>query len=231
MTRLRLVMLSALAVTCACGGASDNRARALQDENRRLRNDLTAADQALAGAMAYRQQLEAPNTGSMSLLLNADDIDRLSQAALPHRIPAREFHSQVSGEVLVERVTNVRFYPGNKFTCQVHLRGVGLRFQGQIPAPYKAQVGRFLEGVMAGVVTDLDVTLTTQNNQLIARAVAKRSQMKRNHDASNASRLTQGMNDRALRKGLAFDLTPEGAPWKLKHVAMTATHLVLGYGP
>jgi len=225
----RLLAASFAAATLACG-TSASRVKALQDQNRLLRAQVEATDQAARAGAAYAQQLEGGGDG-VTLLFTAEDIDRLAQGVLPYKMPAKQFNPQLSGEIHVERITNVRFLPGNRLTCQAHLRGVGIRVNAKVPQMYKAQVDNFLRGVASGVVTDLDVTLTWHGNALIARAEAKRSQMRQHRDASNEARLTREMNERALRRGLEFDLTPEGTGQKLQFVGTTATHLVVGYGP
>lgn len=218
------------ALLLACGGGTKERIATLQDQNRLLRGDVEAAGQAAAAADQYAQAL-THGGDTVELLLNAGDIDALSQKVLPYRIPARNFNSMVSGEVIVERITNVRFHPGNKLTCQVMMRGDRLRVTRSIPKAYQAEVKRFLDGVTAGVVTDLEVTLSQSGNSVLARAVAKRSTLKRNRDASNEAQLTRGMNQSALRKALTFDATPEGTAHRVRGVATTPSHVVVVYGP
>ncbi|MBX5484335.1 MAG: hypothetical protein IRZ16_21140 [Myxococcaceae bacterium] len=226
---VRLLLFVAVALSVACASGARSQISALQQENRTLRAGIEAADQAAKNAGDYARTLNAQG-GTLALALNGADLDALSQKVLPYRIPARSLNSMVTGNVVVERITGVRFYPGNKLTCQVFLRGENLRLTQSIPAAYKNQVARFLEGVTAGVVTDLEVTLTTQGQTVFARAVAKRSTLRKNRDASNEARLTQGMNESVLRKALDFDATVEGTPLELRGVATTPSHLVMLYG-
>lgn len=230
-SRSMKLLLATLAVSlCGCAASNADRIRSLQDGNRRLRADVEALSQAVEGGHAYAQRLQGPTpNGTLTLLLTPADIDQLSQKVLPYRIPARTLNSMLSGDVVIDRITQVRFLPGNKLTCQAWLHGEKLRVTASIPPGYKQQVSRFVAGVTAGVITDLTVSLSWQQNSLFARAHAQRSVLRTNRDPQNEARLTNGMNDTALRRTLLFDLGLEGTPMKVDFVTTTANHLVVGY--
>lgn len=226
----RTTLIVAAAVLLGCG--SGGRTAALREENRKLRAQNDAFDHALSGATAYRDVLSGRGGGDTTwLILTGADVERLAQGVLPYKIPANRFHAQVTGEVHVESIQDVRFEPGNYLVCTAHLRGVGLRFKGQIPASYRNQVNRFLDGVHAGVVATLVVQLSPRGQVLSARAEARRVALKKNRDRNHEAQLLREMNNRVLRQALEFDVAIEGTPLRLRHVALTRDHLAVGYAP
>ncbi len=213
----------------ACGGGAA-RATALREQNAKLRAQVAVADEAARVGRAYADQLTgAPGAPPLSFVFTPADVQKMASAVLPYRMPAKSIHSQLTGEILVESITDIRLHPGNRLTCRVHYRGVGIRVLASVPAPYQAEVKRFVAGVQAGVVSELDVTLGSSGNNVIARATAKRSALKRNRNAGNEARLTRELNDRVLRKGLAFDMAIAGAPQKVLGVTTTSSHVVVVY--
>jgi hypothetical protein len=129
----------------------------------------------------------------------------------------------------VERITDLQLHPGDRVTCRVHYRGVGIRYLGAVPGPYKAQLKRFVDGVQAGVTSDLDVQLSSSGSGVIARAHSKRTQLKKNRDPGNERRLNHELNTRVFRRGLGIDAAIAGAPHKLLGVTTTQTHVAVVY--
>ena len=217
------------ALSLACGGAS-SRIASLREENARLRASIAVLDESARTGQAYADQLEgkagAPPT---TLVYTAKDIEQLAAKVLPYKMPAKQFHSQLAGEFHVEGLSDLKLLPGNRLTCRVHYRGVGIRFTGSVPPSYQAQVKRFVDGVKAGVVTELDVQLSTSGNLLIARARATGSALKKNRDRNNEARLTNELNARVFRKGLPIDVGITGAGNKVFGVTTTQTHVAVVY--
>jgi hypothetical protein len=125
----------------------------------------------------------------------------------------------------------VTFHAGNKLTARLHLKGQGVRFTGKVPDIAKAQVKSFTDGIAAGVVTELDATLSLKGNTIEAMAHANSCKLKRNSNPSHERELCDQMNQKALRNALRFDVSIEGSTAKVKRVVLTQNHLVISYQP
>ncbi len=227
---LKALAPALIALCLACGGGQAARAAAMRDQNAKLKSQIAVADESARVGQAYADQLTgAAGAPPLSLVYTPADVQQMAAAVLPYKMSAKSFNSQLAGEIHVEQITDIRLHPGNRLTCRVHYRGVGIRVLASVPAPYQAEVKRFIDGVQAGVVSELEVTLNTSGNVVIARATAKRSALKKNRDSGNEARLTRELNDRVLRKGLAFDVGITGAAQKVFGVTTTQSHVVVVY--
>ncbi len=222
-------LLASAAVSLACGGGS-SRVAYLREENARLRARLQVLDESARTGQAYADQLEGkPGAPPATLVYTAKDIEALAAKVLPYKMPARQFNSQLAGEFHVEGLTDIKLHAGNRITCRVHYRGVGIRFLGSVPKAYQAQVKRFVDGVKSGVVSELDVELSTSGNLLIARAKATGTALKKNRDRNNEARLTNELNTRVFRKALPIDAAIAGTGHEVFGVTTTQSHVAVVY--
>lgn len=233
----RLAPLALLATTSCCGLCKPNPQAELNrvsQQNSALRFQVDAAEQANKAAREYLGELsgggdKAP--AELVLYFAATDIVSQSAKILPYRIPAHDFNDQLAGDIVVQSVSDVTFWAGNRLHCRLHMRGEGVRYTGQVPNMYKAEVQRFTEGVAAGVIADLDVTLTSTANNLKALSVCTEAHLLRNDSATYDSQLKDQLNQRALQTPLYFDMSIAGLPARLTRVLVTGNHVVVGYAP
>ena len=226
-------VLSVAASACCCRPPLEDRVRAAERENARLKFEVDATEKANAGARDYVKELETGGKGgpSYALYFAPSDLEKFARSSVPYRIPAKSFNKQLQGTIVVERVYGFTFLPGNRLTCKMDLRGQNIRFTGNVPDFAKGQVKDFIEGVESGVVADLEVALTFRGQKVRALAVATQTKLQKNSNASNEKRLTDEMNRRALKDPVDFDVRIHGYAANLESLVVTGNHLVIGYRP
>jgi hypothetical protein len=148
---------------------------------------------------------------------------------LPYRMNGKEFHSQLAGEIVLEKLSNFRFISRNRVQCQAFLRGVNVRYTGSVPSFAKGQVKDFQNAIARGVLANLEVQLTLEGNVLHAKAEALSTQLVAKRDSSSESTLRDEMNKRALRTPLNFDLTIAGSGAAPRRLMVTGNHVVVTY--
>ncbi len=230
---LLAVLLSFLISSCCCRPSVESQVRAVERENSLLRFQVDATEKANQAMRDYAAELAGGGNGEplFSMYYSAGDLVRLGQAVFPYTIPARDFNSQLQGNILVERIEAVQFHAGNKMTLRLHLRGQGVRYTGNVPDIAKAQVKSFQDGIAAGVIAEIDTTIIARGNQIEAMSHANSCKLKRNSNPSHERELCDQMNQKALRAPLRFDVSIEGNAAKVKRVVLTQNHLVVSYQP
>lgn len=216
---------------CCCRGSVQDRVNAAQRENARLKFEVDATEKANAGMRDYAKELGSGAGPAYALYFTDNDLQGFARKATPYRIPAKSFNNQLEGTIVVDRVYDFTFQPGNRMTAKMDLRGQNIRFTGSVPDFAKAQVKDFIEGVEAGVIADLDITLTHSGQRLKALAQCTKTKLKKNSSSSNEERLKDEMNKRALKDPLDFDMRISGYTVRLDRVVVTGNHLVVGYKP
>jgi hypothetical protein len=229
--RLGLALVALAGMGCATDPTS--RLRAAERKNQRLTQQLQDTDRALQSVSAYTEELRSPGKAgrSFNLYFTPASLEQQASRVLPMRMPARSFHEKLQGDVIVERLYDIRFGPGNTLTCRALLRGDNVRYTGSVPKPYQAEVRRFQSGVAAGVVADLVVELSLNGTSLVAQASAMRTKLQAHSSANAEGMLRQQVNERALRLPFTFDLTIQGAGAVPRRMVLTANHLVVTYAP
>lgn len=231
--RLGLVALWAL-VGAGCAADPATRMRQAETENQRLTRELEDMNRALQSTQSYTEELRSPGKAgrSFTLYYSPAALEQLASQLLPLRMSARNFHNQLEGDVIVERISDIRFGPLNTLTCRAELRGENIRYTGSVPKAYQNDVRKFQAGVAAGVVADFVVQLSLgSDNTLLARAHASRTKLKANSSSQTEGMLRQQMNERVLRTPFAFDLTLQGGSAPPRRMVLTANHLAVTYVP
>ncbi|MFE8601758.1 hypothetical protein [Archangium violaceum] len=234
MRALSLGLLVAWAVaSMGCGTSAATRLRSAEQDNRLLNEEQQQLDRALQSVSRYTEGLRSSGKAgrSFSMYYTPAALEQMAAQLLPMRMPARTFDQQLLGEVVIERISDVRFGPLNTFTCRAEMRGDNIRYNGSVPKAYQAEVRKFQSGVAAGVVADLVVELSMgSDNSLMARAHASRTKLKANSSSQSEGMLRNALNERVLRLPFTFDLTLPGggAP---RGMVLTANHLVVTYAP
>jgi hypothetical protein len=228
-----LVVAAVATLGTGCAVDPATRLRMAEKEQQRLSRELEETNQSLQAITSYAEQLRDPGKAGRSFLLywSPASLEQLASQVLPLRMPARNFHRQLEGEVVVERLSGVRFGPMNRLTCQVQMRGENIRYTGKVPKAYAGEVRRFQQGVAAGVVADMEVDLSLSEGRLVARARALQTKLRANSSSTGEGMLRDQMNDRALRTPFTFDLTLEGRNVAPQRMVLTANHLVVMYPP
>jgi hypothetical protein len=223
--------LAALVSGCCCKGSLEDRVSAAQRENSRLKFEVDATEKANVGMRDYAKELASGSGPAYALYYAPADLTDFARKAVPYRIPAQSFNNQLKGTIVVDRVYDFVFQPGNRMTCKMDLHGQNIEFTGSVPDFAKKQVRDFIEGVEAGVVADLDVSLSLSGARVRALAQCTNAKLKRNSNSSNEGRLKDEMNRRALKDPVDFNVLISGYNTKLERVLVTGNHLVLGYRP
>lgn len=229
----RFAVMAAAALSlpaCCCRGSVEDRVNAAQRENARLKFEVDATEKANEATRDYTKEIGGAGP-AYALYFTERDLEQFARKAVPYRIDAKTLNKDLQGTIIVERVYDFSFHPGNTMKARMDLRGQNIRFTGSVPDFAKKQVSDFIEGVEAGVIADLDITLTTSGTSVRALAVCTNTKLKRNSNASNEGRLRDEMNKRALRDPVNFDLRITGYPARLERVTVTGNHLVIGYRP
>lgn len=230
---LGLLVLWALAgAGCATNPAT--RLRSAERDNQRLTEEKEALDRALQSVSQYTEELRSPGkTGrSFSMYYTPAALEQLASQLLPMRMAARNFDQKLQGDVIIERITDVRFGPLNTLTVRAEMRGENIRYTGSVPKAYQAEVRKFTSGVASGVVADFVVELSMSgSNALVARAHASRTKLKSNSNGQAEGMLRNAMNERVLRLPFAFELTIQGSSAVPRRMVLTANHLVVTYAP
>jgi hypothetical protein len=223
----------ALVVLAGCTADPATRLRAAEKENQRITQQSQDMDRALQSVSAYTEELRAPGKAgrSFNMYFTPASLEQLASRVLPLRMPARGFHEKLTGDVIVERLSDIRFGPANTLTCRALLRGDNVRYTGSVPKAYQAEVHRFQSGVAAGVLADLVVELSLSDTSLVARANAMRTKLQAHSNSNAEGMLRQQMNERALRLPFTFDLTIQGSGAVPRRMVLTAQHLVVTYAP
>jgi hypothetical protein len=235
MRALRLGLL-ALCALAGAGCATDpaTRMRTAEKENQRLTRELEDMNRALQSVTDYTESLRSPGKAgrSFTMYYSPAALEQMAAQMLPMRMAARNFHNQLQGEVIIERMTDVRFGPLNTLTCRALMRGENIRYTGSVPKAYQSEVRKFQAGVAAGVVADLVVELSLgSDNTLLARAHASRTKLNAHSSSQSEGMLRQQMNERVLRTPFAFDLNIPGGNAVPRRMVLTANHLAVTYAP
>ncbi|ATB27533.1 hypothetical protein [Melittangium boletus] len=233
--RTRAVAFLALGALVAGGCANPaGRLREAERENQRLSGEVAELTRAVQSVNAYTEELRAPGAAGRSFRMyySPASLEQMASQLFPLRMAARNFHQQLQGEVILERLSDVRFGADNTFTCRATLRGENIRYTGSVPKMYQARVRQFQSGVASGVVADLVVELSmSPDNTLLARAHATRTKLRVNSDSSAEDMLRGQMNDRVLRTPFSFSLSIPGGNVVPRGMLLTANHLVITYAP
>lgn len=229
----RHLALSALLGVAVLGCAVDpaTRLRSAQQEQQRIAREMEGVDRQLQAQQAYLEALRNPGQAARSFSMHYSPaaLEQMAARLMPLRLSAREFHPQVTGTIVIERLSDVRFVGPNKLTCKLFMRGEQVSYTGKVPSSYAGEIRKFQQGVAAGVDVDLDVQLTLEGTTLGARAQATNTRLRANAGSYGESMLQSEMNKRALRVSLLFDLTVPGSPLPPRHVVVTPNNLVVTY--
>ncbi|MBN1207127.1 MAG: hypothetical protein JXB05_19735 [Myxococcaceae bacterium] len=229
----RRVLAALLGATLLGGCAVDPRVRVrrLEDEQRSLTLAVQAADQSIQSASTYATEVRSPGQGgpTFSLYFTPAMLEQLSSQMLPYRAPARDFHSKLAGEIIVERLSGLRFISRNRLMGTLHLRGVNVRYTGSVPGFAKKQVQDFQKAIAHGAVADLEVQLTLDGNVVRAKARALAARLVSKRDGTAEGMLRDEMNKRALRSPLSFDMSIAGSSAAPRRLMVTGNHVVITY--
>jgi hypothetical protein len=231
--KTHVLLLGLLGLVMGCASDPAFRLRSAQQENERLKRELQQVDQGLQAPSSYAAELRAPDKAgkSFSLYWSPASLEQMVRQLLPMRMAARNFHKDLDGEVIVENLSNVRFGPNNRLTCQVLMRGENIRYTGKVPKGYEGEIRKFQQGVAAGVVADMEADLSLEAPALVARARAVQTRLKANSNGTAEGMLRDQMNERTLRSPFAFDMTLQGSPATPRRMVLTGNHIVVTYSP
>lgn len=224
---MRHALLVIAGVGLGCGSAATSQLRSVTEDNRSIKNDLDSINGAVNGSRAFVADAATGNPNALYLQYSAADLQNMAARMVPYTIPARDIDSQMTGEIIVERVSDFAFAPGNQLGCKLHLRGNNVKYTGFVPAGYQAQLKAYQSAMANGWIADLAVELFLNASSLSARANTTRVQFKGPADRSMESRVKQAMNERALKGAIFIDVALPG--WQPQHVFLTSTHAMVGY--
>ncbi|HEX8705022.1 MAG TPA: hypothetical protein VF815_39685 [Myxococcaceae bacterium] len=228
-----LALLMGAALVSGCAIDPRTRVKMLEDEQRRLNAAMQAADQASQAPAAYAAELASPGQSgaAFSMYYTPSVLEQMASQMVPYRMAGKEFNSQLTGQIIVERMTNFRFISRNRVLCRVHLRGENVRYTGKVPGFAKGQVQAFQKAIEGGAIADLEVQLSLVENFVRAKAEAVSVSLVSKRDSSAESRLQDEMNKRALRTPVVFDMAIPGSGVTPRRLMVTGNHVVITYAP
>lgn len=231
--RLVLALLGAAALGSGCAVDPRTRVRILEDEQRRLNMSVQATEQALQAPSAYAAELASPGqaSASFSMYYTPTVLEQLASQMVPYQMAEKEFHSQLTGTIIIERFSNFRFISRNRVLCRAQLRGENVRYTGKVPGFAKGQVQAFQKAIADGAVADLEVQLSLVEHFVRAKAEAVSVQLVGKRDSSAESRLQEEMNRRALKAPVVFDMSIPGSGVTPRRLMVTGHHVVITYAP
>lgn len=207
------------------------RVRRLEQERRELTATLDTKTRAAATARRMAEALAKPGAPPAPLLLSYADHElvRLSAEVLPLRLPAKNVHPKLAGEIVVEYLSALRFAPENRASCTLLLRGAGVRYTGDVPSLYRKEVAAFQAGLANGVEVVLDVTVELVGERVRAEATVRSTRFRSGGGGSFERLLRDEMNQRAFKRPLAFDVALDSAPGVPQWVLLTGKVAIVGY--
>ncbi len=223
------VALFAATTGCLCKQPLQQRVNVAEAENSRLKFQVDATSKANQGARDYAAELKGGEVPVFTLLYTAFDIKMFAGQALPYRIDAREFNDQLSGDIVLDGITDVVFQPGNHVACKLLLHGEKIEYHGNVPSMYQGMVNDFKTGIAAGVVADLDVSLGFERGEVRALPRVLAAHMKQNGSALFENNLRDQMNAQAFRDPIVFDVRISGNARTIKRLVVTANHIAVSY--
>lgn len=230
-TALLVGAVALLAGACCCQPPLQQKVANLEAENTQLRFQLDATKKANEASRDYAAELASghPKEPLFSMYYTPLDLNTMAANAVPYRIDAREFNNQLSGTVVIDHVTNFALQPGNRLTCKLHLHGERIEYHGNVPGAYQKMVEDFKAGIAAGVIADMDVSLTNNGNMVQAMPHVVQTRMLRNSTPTFESNLRDQMNQQAFRSPISFNVTVAGKSVLVKRLLVTGNHVIVGY--
>ncbi|MFL5321365.1 MAG: hypothetical protein ACJ790_17020 [Myxococcaceae bacterium] len=216
-----LLLLGLLCLACSDQGRID----ALRKDNAKLREDLQAAKYASEGGAAFAKGGDA---SSMYMAYTRDDLQQMAAGMVPYSIPARDIDSRLSGEIIVDAVTDFSFRDSNQLGCRMRLHGSNIRLNVSVPKMYQNEVKNFQSAIQGGWISDLNVRLIPGGNALVARAQATSVHFVVPPKGNYEGQLLDAMNERGLRGGIQLNVDLP-APWKSQHVFLTRNNAIVEY--
>jgi hypothetical protein len=228
--RPALALLAATALL-GSGCASDPRARLRQAEqrHRELSASLLAAEQAVEPVSAYVAELSSPQSarGSFSMYYSASALEQMAAQMVPYKMTGKDFHKQLTGDIIAERLSDIRFSSRNRLMARLHLKAQGVRYTGSVPPGYGGRVKALEKAIASGGYADLEVQLTLQGSRVIAQVKARDLQLRvKSQDSGEV--LTQ-MNKRAFNRPFVFDMSIPGGGQVPRRLLVTGNHVVVTY--
>jgi hypothetical protein len=225
-----VLLASVLLGLTGCDPDPAYRLRRAEEENRRLTAAVAAAEQASQGSSTYAAEVANPRqaAGTFSMYYSRSALEQMAAQALPYRMSGKDFHGDVSGEIILERVTNFRMASRNRLVCSFHIRGENVRYTGSVPPGYQKEVDNFQRAVAQGGVAEVEVQLSLHSSTIRAQARAVRVQLNAKKSGAEG-RILHALNNYAFKTPIAFEMNIGGtAPRRL---LITGNHVVLTYAP
>jgi hypothetical protein len=226
-------LIAGLLAAVSSAGCVDvaSQVRRLEQERRELASTLETKARAATTAQRFAESLARPGDAPAPLMLAYADRElvRLSGQVLPLRLPAKNFHNRLSGDIVVERMTDLRFAPENRAAATLLMRGDGVRYTGAVPDLYKKEVAAFQAGIASGVEVVLDVAVELVGERVRAEAKVRSTRFVAGGGGSFEGLLRDEMNERAFRRPLALDVALDVSPGVPQWVLLTDRQAIVGY--
>lgn len=229
MRRLLGLLVAGALLSTGCSTDPRFRLSRAEQRNRELSAAILAADQAVQPVAAYAAELSAPQNarGVFNMYYSPASLEQMFAQAVPYQMTGKDFHSKLTGNIIVDRISDFRFTSRNRMTCKLTLRAENVRYTGDVPAIAKSRVADFVKAVNSGGVADLEVQLTLRGNQVHAQARA--TNVKLRQKTSDEGELISAMNERAFNRPLIFDMSIPGSSQVPRRLLVTGNHVVVTY--
>ncbi len=223
------LLATAALLGSGCSLDAATRLKFAEQRTRELTASLTAAEQAVQPASAYIAELSSPQNarGSFSMYYSAAAIEQMAAQVVPYRMTGKDFHHQLAGEIIAERLSDVRFDSRNRLTAKLHLKSQGVRYTGTLPPGHADDLKGLEKAIASGGYADLEIQLTLDGSRLLAQVHARnltfRTKAKYVNDVRNK------MNERAFNRPFIFDMSIAGSSQVPRRLLVTGNHVVVTY--
>lgn len=215
---------------CLCRPPLQDRVNALEAQNASLKFQVDATEKANSAAREYAAEAKGASAEPIfSMYYTKNDLAVMAANTVPYKIDAREFNNDVTGEIVVDSLSEFAFHPGNHITCKMRMHGERIDYHGNVPGAYQQMVTDFKTGIAAGVIVEVDAVVTFVGNTVRVLPHVNSAHMLKNGSDLFESNLRDQMNQRAFRDPVDFGVSIAGKNAVLKRMVVTGNHVVLSY--
>src|SRR5690349_2767446 len=102
---------------CCCRGSVQDRVNAAERERSRLKFEVDATEKANEAMRDYAKEVGGAGP-AYALYFTDKDLEQFARKATPYRIDAKTLNKDLQGVIVVDRVYDFTFQPGNRMTAK-----------------------------------------------------------------------------------------------------------------
>ncbi|MFH1530808.1 MAG: hypothetical protein ABIK09_08775 [Pseudomonadota bacterium] len=229
MGRHILWTILALALLQACGGPSlQEQVSALKADNAEKKGRIKQLKQSSRFLDDYADALEQGTMdGAHYVLLTPKEIMAVGKRAfIQYSFPASKVNPKIQGTFTITDIKGVELMPGGRVKFALLIKGKNVKLNANIPASHKK---KFVEGVKAGMLIDVVVTLNLNpNGVVVARPRATAVKLLKNNDKLYTDNIKGAINKKYKKDQHLIPVKPKGGMLP-RAVFTTRNHIVIAY--